>query len=55
MIDSLYLISDYIEELANSGFQLTYEDKFKKIYINNEYKIIVKDNLNYLIILIIEI
>lgn len=53
-IDSIYLISNYIEELIKSGYKLTYEDKYKKIYKNNQYKIIIKDNLNYLIILIME-
>lgn len=55
MIDSLYLISGYVDELSKDGYKLTYEDKNKKIYKNDQYKIIIKDNLNYLIVLIMEI
>ncbi len=54
-IDSVYLLSNYTEELSKSGYVLTYEDKNKMIYKNNKYKVIIKSNLNYIIILIMEI
>lgn len=53
-IDSIYLVSNYVEELVKSGYKITYEDKNKKIYKNDKYKIIIKNNLNYIIILIME-
>ena len=55
MIDSLYLVSDFTDDLTNQGFKQTYKDENKMIYSNKDYKIIVKNNLDYLIILIMEI
>lgn len=55
MIDGLYFVSNYVETLEGQGFKLTYEDKNKKIYFSNQYKIIMKHNLNYVIILMMEI
>lgn len=55
MIDSLYLVSNYTRELVKEGYKLTYQDNNKTIYSNKKYKIIIKDNLNYLIILIMEL
>lgn len=55
MIDGLYFVSNYVEALESQGFKLTYEDKNKKIYFSNKYKIIMKHNLNYVIILMMEV
>ncbi len=55
MIESVYLVSDFITELENQGYKLSYQGNDKSIYINKNYKIIIKNNLNYLIILIMEI
>lgn len=55
MIDSMYLVSNYIDALLDEGFNLKYQDSNKSIYINKEYKVIIKNNLNYLIIIIMEI
>lgn len=54
-IDSLYLLSKFVEDLLKQGYQLTYQDNDKVIYANNKYKIIIKNNFNYLIIVIMEI
>lgn len=54
MIDTMFLVASYTEELTMEGYKLTYEDEYKKIYQNNKYKIIIKSNLQYLIILIME-
>jgi len=54
LLDSMYLIADTIEELKQEGYTLTYEDKYKKIIQNNTYKIIIKENMNYLILLILK-
>ncbi len=55
MLDSIYLISNFVEELNSQGFRLTYEDNNKKIYKNDKYKIVIKDNFNYLIVLMMGI
>lgn len=55
MIDSLYLVSSFTDDLVSEGYTLIYKDTNKLIYSNKDYKIIIKDNLNYLIILIMEI
>lgn len=54
MIDSLYLVSGYTEELTKEGYKLTYQDDQKTIYSNNKNKVIIKNSLNYLIIIIME-
>lgn len=54
LIDSIYLVSSFTENLINDGYEFTYSDNYKKIYKNNEYKIIIKSSLDYLIILIME-
>lgn len=53
-IDSMYLISDFTDSLLQEGYQFTYSDSLKKIYKNKQYKIIIKNNLGYLIVLIME-
>lgn len=55
LIQTMYFISDYSLELEESGYQLTYSDSVKKIYNNGKYKVVVKEDLNYLIILIMEV
>ncbi len=54
LIDSLYLLSNYTDELIKQGFTLYYRDNQKVIYTSNDYRVIIKDNLNYLVILIME-
>lgn len=55
MLNSIYLASDFTEKLLEEGFELTFYNDQKYIYKNSEYQIILKDNFNYLIILIMEI
>lgn len=55
MLDSIYLASDFTEYLTNHGFKLTFYNDQKHIYKSEEYQIILKDNFNYLIVLIMEI
>lgn len=55
MIDTMFTISSYTEELVLEGYKLTYEDNYKQVYQNNKYKIIIKSSLQYLIILVMEI
>lgn len=55
MLNSIYLASDFTEELLKKGYELTFYNDQKYIYKNDEYQIILKDNFNYLIILIMEI
>ena len=55
MLDSIYLASSYTEELVEQGYELTFYNDQKYIYKNDKYQVILKDNFNYLIILIMEI
>lgn len=55
MVDSIYLVSNYTNELIKQGYRMSYNSDNKVIYTNGEYKIIIKDNLNYLVILIMEV
>ena len=55
MLDSIYLASSFTEELIKQGYELTFYNDQKYIYKNDEYQVILKDNFNYLIVLIMEI
>lgn len=54
ILDSMYYVSNFIQSLEKSGYKLSYKDLQKTIYKNNKYKIIIKNNSNYLIVLIVE-
>ena len=54
LLDSLYLVSNYTAELENEGFELSYKDDNKMIYKNKKYEVIIKNSLNYLLIVITE-
>ena len=54
-LNTLYLLSDYIDELENEGYKCTYNSLNKYIYKNDKYKIIIKENMNYLIIIMMEV
>lgn len=53
-IEVMYFVSDYIDNLIKDGYILTYEDRLKKVFKNDKYKVVIKSNFNYLIILILE-
>lgn len=54
MLDSMFLVSSYTDSLIRKGYKLSYVSQNKRIYKNNKYKIVIKNSLNYLIILIME-
>lgn len=54
ILDSIYMASPFTEKLLKEGYKLTFYNEQKTIYENEEYKIILKDNFNYLIVLIME-
>lgn len=53
-INSIYLVSGFIEELKEEGYEITVSDQRKTILVNKEYKVVIKDNDKYLIVLIME-
>lgn len=55
MLNSIYLASGFTEELLKQGYELTFYNDQKTIYKNDDYQIVIKDNFDYLIILIMEI
>lgn len=55
MLDSIYLASPFTEKLIEQGYELTYYNKQKTIYKNENYQVILKDNFDYLIVLVMEI
>lgn len=54
-LSTMYLVNDYISDLENQGYKNVYDTSEKKIYENNKYQIIIKENMDYLIILIAEV
>ena len=54
MLDSLYLVSNYTDILEKDGYKKTFDKNNKLIYEGKKYKVVVKNNLDYLIILIME-
>lgn len=55
MMNSIYLVSNYTETLSEQGYRLSYNSDDKVIYTNGEYKVIIKNSLNYLVIIIMEV
>ena len=53
-IGSMYLINNYIECLEEQGYKLEFNNDNKVIYSNDKYKVIIKSNMNYIIILLME-
>ncbi len=54
-INSMYLVSNYEDELINQGYELIMDSNSKKIYKNDNYEVVIKNNMNYIIIIIMEI
>lgn len=54
-IESMYLMASYEESLLDEGYQLVYQSSTKKIYQSDKRKIIIKENMNYVILLIMEV
>ncbi len=54
MISSIYLVSDYAKALEEDGYKKGYEKNNKIIYEGKKYKVVIKNDLDYLIILIME-
>ena len=54
MIDAMYLVSNYTKVLEDDGYEKTYDRNNKQVYIGDKYKVVIKNNLDYLIILIME-
>lgn len=54
MLDSLYLVSNYTDILEKDGYKKTFDKNNKLIYEGKKYKVVIKNNLDYLIILIME-
>ncbi len=53
-LDTIYLVSDYINSLVDLDYECILNNYNKKIYKNDDYKIIIREDMNYLIILIME-
>ena len=53
-IDSIYFVASYVENLEKEGYRLVRDELDQKTYDNGDYKIVIKDSYNYLIILIVE-
>ena len=53
-LETLYLTKNYESKLIEQGFKLTYETTDKLVYENNKYEVIIKENLDYLIIIMME-
>ena len=52
--ESIYLLSDYTDELINEGFELVQSNPKKQVFRSNEYEVIIKYNMDYIIILMME-
>lgn len=53
-IDTLYILQEFIDTLEKDNYQNTLNSKNKIIYKNKKYKIIIKNSMDYLCILIME-
>lgn len=53
-LNALYLVSQFVENLKEEGFKEIVNEKRKIILENKNYKIVIKDNDKYLIVLMME-
>ena len=53
-IDTLYILQDFLDTLEKDNYKNTLNCKNKIIYKNKKYKIIIKNSMDYLCILIME-
>lgn len=54
-LSSMYLVSDYVDNLLSNGYTEVLNKYNKKVLKNDKYKVVIKENMNYLIIIIMEI
>lgn len=54
-IDSMYLVASYEESLTQEGYTLAFQSSQKKIYQKEKKQIIIKENMNYIILLLKEV
>ena len=54
-IDGLKLAYNFKEQLVKSGFKLTTNTKSKLVYENKEYKVILMDQFDYLIVVMVKL
>ncbi len=54
-LDTMFLTMGFEEKLVSDGYNLTYNNSAKRIYENDKYRVIIKEDLDYLIVLIMEI
>lgn len=53
-INTFYLSTNYENELIKEGYKLTYSNDLKRVYTKNKSNIIIKQYLDYLIVLMME-
>ena len=53
-INTFYLTSNYENQLLKDGYELTYDNYSKRVYTNGNIEIIIKQYLDYLIIIMME-
>ena len=53
-IDSLYFLVNFTNALDEEGFRLVKDEKDQKTYDNGDYKVVMKESYNYVVILIVE-
>lgn len=53
-LDAFYLIAGFTSELESEGFGLVQNYYNKKVYENKKHRVVIKEDFNYLIVLIME-
>lgn len=54
-INSMQLASSFKEELINTGYRETLNSSTKCIYVSNDYKVMIMDEFDYLIIVMVKL
>ena len=54
VFENMQLTTSFIDELRNSGYSEMINESKKKVYINNDYRITIMSEFDYLIIVIAE-
>jgi hypothetical protein len=48
------MAASFMEELEKENYNLVQDTNSKRVYENSKYKVVIKENFSYLIILIVE-
>ncbi len=53
-VDFIYVVSNFTNDLRKDGYELVQDNYNKQVYENNKYRVVIRENFNYLVVLLME-